>query len=190
MRRSRLSRSGCFFLISLGVGFLCCLLSAKLSNAQNLSTLVTFDRANGNYPTSTLAQDAAGNFYGTTWLGGPYNNSPCYPAGCGTIYKVTANGTLTTIYSFDGSQGFGPESLMRAADGNFYGTTIGGQGTIFKITSEGTLTTLFSFNGHDGWEPAGQLVQASDGNFYGTTHLGSDNQGCEAGGIGVAQFSK
>ncbi len=127
----------------------------------------------------TLASD--GNFYGTTTAGG----TNCYPYGCGTVFKITPNGTLTTLYNFcsqnncvDGTYPTAPP--VQAADGNFYGTTYGGgatlNGTIYKITANGTLTTLYSFCRErgcpDGSIPDAALVPTGDGNFYGITDNG------------------
>ena len=107
----------------------------------------------------------------------------------GTVFKITLNGTLTTLYSFGTTpDGFGPYgALVHAADGDFYGTTgyggannsnacleIHGCGTIFKITPSGALTTLHSFDFTDGAHPSG-LVQGTDGHFYGTTAGGGTN---------------
>ena len=88
--------------------------------------------------------------------------------------------SLTTLYSFAGSDGALPEAgLVRGSDGNFYGTTYfggtNGDGTVFKITPSGTLTTLYSFAGSDGVDPVAGLVQGIDGNFYGTTYQGGAN---------------
>jgi uncharacterized repeat protein (TIGR03803 family) len=89
--------------------------------------------------------------------------------------------TLTTLASFTGTNGKGPQSLVQGTDGNFYGVTYSGgannnAGTVFKITSSGTLTTLYNFCSQtdcvDGAAPVGQLLQATDGNFYGTTYMG------------------
>ena len=128
-----------------------------------------------------MVQATDGNFYGTTSSGGVAN---C-PDGCGTIFKITPSGTLTTLYSFcsigrcaDGT--YPTAAPVQATDGNFYGTTYGGganlSGTVFKITPNGALTTLYSFcpaNGcADGLFPAAGLVQAGDGNSYGTTDEG------------------
>jgi uncharacterized repeat protein (TIGR03803 family) len=88
---------------------------------------------------------------------------------------MTHEGTLTTLHSFNGSDGSDPEgALIQGLDGTFYGTTaLGGSdnryGTVFRITSTGTFTTLHVFEGPDGIDPASGLVQAIDGNFYGTT---------------------
>ncbi len=92
--------------------------------------------------------------------------------------------TLTPLYSFCSLQncadGGNPAAgLEQAADGNFYGTTLGGGlhslGTVFKITPSGTLTTLHSFDGTGGSQPKAALVQATDGMFYGTTYKGGTN---------------
>jgi len=129
----------------------------------------------GEYPAGGVIEAAAGDFYGTTQAGGAY--------GFGTVFKLTAQGNLTTLYSFcptmsgclDGSS---PRAgLIQATDGNFYGSTTGGgiieHGTIFRITASGALTTLYMFCAQsgctDGSYPYAGLVQATDGRFYGTT---------------------
>ena len=71
----------------------------------------------GYNPRSVPIQGADDNFYGTTEAGGPSN--------CGTIYRLSADGTLTTIYSFkDDGDGANPSAgLTLGPDGNLYGTT-------------------------------------------------------------------
>ncbi len=96
---------------------------------------------------------------------------------------------FTSMHSFSGLDGANPGymSLVRGADGNFYGTTANGgannYGTVFKITPAGALTTLYNFcsqpNCTDGGYPEAPLVQGSDGNFYGTNSWG---------GIGSAYY--
>ena len=175
--------------------FACCAAAAITSPAQTFTTLVSFTGTNGFEPWSSLTQASDGNFYGTTFYGGDL--SKCDSSGCGTIFKMTPSGTLTTIYSFSGSDGLNPGPLVQGSDGNFYGMTpcsIGsfhgtafsrgavltcdGPGSVFKVSPSGMLVTLHIFNGADGWAPLGGLVQASDGNFYGTTAAGGAyNQG-------------
>ncbi|MGA2903705.1 MAG: choice-of-anchor tandem repeat GloVer-containing protein [Candidatus Korobacteraceae bacterium] len=88
---------------------------------------------------------------------------------------------LITLHNFcsqtdctDGTNPYG--TLLKATDGNLYGTTEaggpGGYGTVFKVTPSGTLTTLHTFVYTDGAEPYAGLVQGTDGNFYGTTYTG------------------
>jgi uncharacterized protein (TIGR03437 family) len=97
--------------------------------------------------------------------------------------------TLITLASFDGSNGEGPVApLVQGTDGNFYGTTSGGNvdalyGTVFKITPSGTLTTLYNLvnglansPGYVGY-PMTALVQGTDGSFYGTTTIGASGFG-------------
>jgi uncharacterized repeat protein (TIGR03803 family) len=144
-----------------------------------LTTLATFDRTNGEDPLAGLVQGTDGDFYGTTSQGGANlcNRGGLY---CGTVFKVTADGSLTTIHSFDGTDGQWPEAgLVEGPDGNFYGTTqFGGAalaGTVFKITPGGTLTTLYNFGGSYEINPYAGLVLGTDGNFYGTTISGGNS---------------
>ena len=129
--------------------------------------------AEGAVPFAALVQGSDGNFYGTTAVGGANFK--------GTVFKIDAAGSLTTLHSFSGSPGEGANpiaGLVQGSDGNFYGTTgLGGtrsRGTIFNIDATGGLTTLHSFSGSpgEGALPFAGLVQGSDGKFYGTTALG------------------
>lgn len=133
----------------------------------------------GSYPASSLAQGNDGNLYGITVYGG---SSFC-GTGCGTIFRITLHGLLTTLYSFCTSRnctdGIYPYAgLALGSDGNFYGTTYAGGtyslGTVFKMTPNGNLANLHSFSGKpsDGSFPYGAVVQGSDGNYYGTTSSG------------------
>lgn len=102
-----------------------------------LTTLVSFGITNGAYPQGGLVQGADGSFYGTTTAGGAYTNQS--GLGCGTVFKLGTNGTLTTLVSFDGTNGISPEAaLFQGADGNFYGTTAyggtNGYGTVFRLS--------------------------------------------------------
>ena len=100
----------------------------------------------GSGPIGHLADDKAGNLYGTTFHGGDLKCDA--PYGCGTVYEVNERtGDETVLYSFtDGDFGdYGEPSggLVRDASGNLYGTTsYGGDlncnapygcGTIFKV---------------------------------------------------------
>jgi len=157
----------------------------KITPKGTLATLHSFAGANDSGPLAGLVQAADGNFYGTTQGGGASSNCA---NGCGTVFKITPKGTLTTLHSFDGTDGSGPVAgLIQATDGNFYGTTFGGGtgsnscigcGTVFKITPTGALTTLHSFGAIDGSRPAAELVQGTDGNFYGTTFGGNCANSC------------
>jgi uncharacterized repeat protein (TIGR03803 family) len=148
----------------------------KLTPGGKLTTIYSFcaqpNCADGAYPEAALVLASNGNFYGTTWGGGIAG-----PGGSGTVFKITPEGKLTTLYSFcaqfDCPDGNNPVAgLTQATDGNFYGTTNGGLrdfGTVFKITSDGTFTTLHAFDNIDGHNPYAGLVEGTDGNLYGTT---------------------
>jgi uncharacterized repeat protein (TIGR03803 family) len=149
----------------------------KMTTNGTATRLASFNIANGAFPLAGLTQGNDGNFYGTTWAGGSYTNTP-YTQGIGTVFKMMTNGTLTTLKSFSGFDGFRPEApLTLGKDNNFYGTTYGGGGTygsVFKITASSTLTPLYYFNPPltNGANPSGPLTLGVDGNFYGTTQEG------------------
>ena len=143
-----------------------------------LTCLYSFSNTNGANPNAlTLGPD--GNFYGTTFEGGVTNSS--YPYGMGTVFKVTTNGTLSSLVSFSGTNGANPTALTLGPDGNFYGSTeYGGgnnYGTVFTVTTNGTLMSLVSFNGTNGSGPVAAPTLGNDGNFYGTTSEGGNSGG-------------
>jgi uncharacterized repeat protein (TIGR03803 family) len=157
--------------------------AATASSAQTYRTLVQFDITNGELPNASVVQGADGNFYGTTFSGGA--GSACFGAGCGTVFKITPAGKLTTLHSFNITDGAGPYTgVIRAADGNFYGTTQSGganeSGTVFKMTLSGKVIPLYNFcstnSCADGIAPQTPVVQGSDGDFYGTTASGGGNK--------------
>jgi len=142
------------------------------------------DCTDGASPEAALIQDSAGNFYGTTYAGAKGKANVC-PVGCGTVFKLSAAGVLTTLHTFQGPDGeILYSGLVLGSDGNLYGTTAygganKGGGTLFRVTTDGaTFTTLYSFCAQpkctDGAYPYGTLIQATDGNFYGTTGGGGD----------------
>jgi uncharacterized repeat protein (TIGR03803 family) len=160
----------------------------KVTPAGEFTTLYSFcslpNCIDGRQPEAGLVVGPDGNLYGTTAAGG-VNVGSCEGPGCGTVFKITPTGELTTLYSFcslkhcvDGL--FPNTALVLGSDGNFYGTTYDGgakgRGTVFKITATGELTTLYSFcslkHCADGSTPTAALIQAENGNFYGTTYDG------------------
>ena len=163
----------------------------KITSDGTLTTIWHFgslsNNVDGKWPLAGLVQGSDGNFYGTTAQGG--TNITCY-SGCGTVFKITPDGTLTPLWQFGSlsnkADGSNPNGLVQGSDGNFYGTTVGGgtnipysYGTVFKITPAGTLTPLWQFgslqNHLDGLAPRAGLVQGSDGSFYGTAAYGGTN---------------
>lgn len=169
---------------------LVCATTAIASPAQTFTNLLSFDGTDGALPYAGLIQGTDGNFYGTTYNGGAY--------GYGTVFKITAAGKLSTLYSFcpgeictDGQ--YPRAGLVQATNGNFYGTTLyggpNGDGNIFEITPSGKLTSIYLFCPEvsvcpDGSAPYAGLVQASNGSLYGATAAGGIGN-CAQGGCGT-----
>ena len=150
----------------------------KITPAGALTSLYSFctetNCLDGETPLTGLVLGTDGNFYGTTNTGGGLTCGN-FNIGCGTAFKITPQGVLTTLHTFVISEGLGPNELLQASNGVFYGTLHGGTsgyGTVFKMTSSGKVTTLYNFHKSDGSDPTGALVQATNGNFYGTTDVG------------------
>ncbi len=89
--------------------FALCIATEMALSAQTFETLFTFNLTDGSSP-QPLVQGTDGNFYGTTQFGG--SNSTCMEGGtaigCGTVFRITSGGTLTTLHNFDGIDGFLP----------------------------------------------------------------------------------
>jgi len=138
----------------------------RITPSGQLAILHVFSGPDGAGPEAALLLAPDGNFYGTTEVGGTADGEG------GTVFKMTPNGTLTTLASFTSASAF-PTALTLGPDGNFYGTTGIFPGSVFKITPDGILTTLFTFSGDtNGASPYGSLILGSDGYFYGTTYTG------------------
>jgi uncharacterized repeat protein (TIGR03803 family) len=54
--------------------------------------------SDGYGPQAGLVQGSDGNLYGVNPFGG--NLAYCYSDGCGTVFKITPEGNLTTLYTF------------------------------------------------------------------------------------------
>jgi len=147
---------------------------------SGFSQLHHFDFTNnGANPFAGLTVGSDGCLYGTTANGGQYafTNSSVYG---GTVFKITTNGIITNLVTFDYTNGATPYgALTPAPDGNLYGTTsqggASGHGTLFEIDTNGTMTALFSFGGTNGSAPFTGLTLGPDGNYYGTTYSGGAN---------------
>lgn len=145
----------------------------KITPGGVFTTVYTFTGGvDGGVPTGGLIVGSDGNFYGTTSRGG--TPSKFCPSGCGTVFKMTPAGALTTLYSFcpqnycpDGEAPAGP--LAEGPDGNLYGVTSAGGlykgGTFFRISHTGNFSLVYTFEMED--EFYSGLILGSDGNFYG-----------------------
>jgi uncharacterized repeat protein (TIGR03803 family) len=180
----------------------------KITSSGTFTSIYSFclqePCADGANPLAGLIQTANGDLVGTTEYGGTvgsYSSSYC-PYGCGTVFKITPAGVLTTLHDFCSepgcTDGLQPStSLVEGPGGLLYGTTSfggatstcqfsgspAGCGTIFTIARDGTFASLYSFCGQggscpDGVAPASPLVLAPSGDLYGTTQWGGDDSIC------------
>ena len=148
--------------------------------AQTDLTLYSFTGgSDGGDPLSNLVMDAAGNLYGTTFVGGAY--------GAGEVFELSPSGggdwSEKVIYSFTGGlDGANPyySGVIFDASGNLYGTTVEGGasnlGTVFELSPTGgnwSEKVLYSFaGGIDGASPYAGLIFGAAGSLYGTTYAG------------------
>jgi uncharacterized repeat protein (TIGR03803 family) len=144
----------------------------KISVSGAFTSLYSFQPDGFGYEADpsrlTLGND--GNFYGMTANDGA--NS------CGSIFRITPDGTFTTLYSFpaDSAPAGGNDGLLLAIDGSFYGIT-SEQPQLFRITTAGVFTTIHRFVNNEG-SGTNTLAQGADGNFYGmSTDGGAQNAG-------------
>jgi len=155
----------------------------KVTTNGVFTSLFSFNGTNGANPFGGLLQNSNGLLFGTTSYGGiGYNGAAS--SGNGTIFSITTNGALQTLYQFSGGiDGWNPSwaKLVQGADGNYYGTTFrggtNGTGSAFQITPGGTFSSLLSFvtEGDGGISPYGGLTVGPFGSFYGTTSSAGAN---------------
>lgn len=168
------------------------------TRGQTLTVLHNFGvtAGDGNVTSGGLIEDAAGNFYGVTGLGGTHN--------LGTVYRLTPESggvwKETILYSFEGglTDGASPSGvLLRDSAGKLYGTTREGGlqsaqctdftasptgcGIVFELTPTTTgpwiETVLHRFTGGiDGGNPNAGLAHDAGGNLYGTAVFGGSSQ--------------
>src|SRR5262249_36783827 len=106
-------------------------------NAYPVRTLASFNGSVGSGPQGSLVQDSQGDLFGTTELGGTFNQ--------GTVFEIAAgSNVITTLASFDGTNGAHPTgSLAIDSQGNLFGTN--GQNAVFELAAgSGAITILAS----------------------------------------------
>jgi uncharacterized repeat protein (TIGR03803 family) len=156
------------------------LLSPAAFAKQRETVFYSFGKtsSDGIAPQSGLVADKAGNLYGTTYLGGAFDN--------GTVFVVGTNGLETVIYSFGSAEndGINPTAALTFdKNGNLYGTTTAGgaanKGIVFELTPNGEnwqKSTLYSFcaltNCVDGATPTAAITVGPKGVLFGTTEQG------------------
>ncbi len=147
------------------------------AGSNSITDIASFNGSDGESPFGGVVEDSAGDLFGTTELGGA--------EGVGTVYEVTAGSkTITDLASFDGGDGFSPQSgVILDSRGDLFGTaTLGGKfdgGAVYEVKAgSSAITDLVSFQSAGGWVPFGGLVEDSAGNLFGTTEAGgADNDG-------------
>jgi uncharacterized repeat protein (TIGR03803 family) len=122
----------------------------RMSRDGALTTLAMVIGVNGSFPNG-LIESSAGNFYGTTGVDFPSENDS------GTIFKMTPDGTLTTLVSFIGGLGsrifLNEPRLVEGKNGRLYGiltTSSGGEGAIFRLVEPPVLSTAIQPDGRVG----------------------------------------
>jgi uncharacterized repeat protein (TIGR03803 family) len=155
-----------------------------------VATLHSFNpnTKDATYPDSSLTFDKAGNLYGTTRIGGAYNDGAVFEL----VPKAGGGWSEKLLHSFNpnGKDGVNPYGgVVVDPSGNLYGTTyFGGTygfGTAYELVHQPSGAwvekILHNFNdtGTEGEYPAAGLVFDAVGNLYGTTVLSSP------GGLGT-----
>lgn len=147
----------------------------KITTSGKLTTLHSFDSADGSYVTAPLVLGTDNNFYGTASAGG--TTSTACSLGCGTAFKITTAGTLTTLHDFDSTDGYSPSAgLSQSTNGTFYGTTPSG-GTSHACEG-GACGTVFSLA--EGLGAFAESIPASGKAGASVIVLGNDLTGATA----------
>jgi uncharacterized repeat protein (TIGR03803 family) len=128
---------------------------------------------------SGLVMDGASNLYGTAQSGGDASGG----FSGGTIYRVSAAGQFTRLYSFCQQEGCadgdGPVASMTLdPSGLLYGVTAGDSRVFSFNPSTSAYTVLHTFctttKCHDGFSLASPLALDTSGTLYGSAGLGGN----------------
>jgi uncharacterized repeat protein (TIGR03803 family) len=105
-----------------------------------ITTLASFNGANGAKPEAGVTLDASGNLFGTTDLGGSGN--------VGTVFEIAkGSSTITTLVSLNRTNGANPDAgVTLDATGKLYGTAQEGGPSIFGVAFELTPNTAVSLS--------------------------------------------
>jgi uncharacterized repeat protein (TIGR03803 family) len=117
----------------------------------------------------SIILDPAGNIYGTTYQGG----APCDDGSCGTVFKLTSGGVVTS-YDFPGrSAGGNPLSgVILDASGNLYGTTSNNNyaPVVYELTPSGSGWTESILHTFPFMQVSqGGVIFGASGDLLGTT---------------------
>jgi uncharacterized repeat protein (TIGR03803 family) len=166
----------------------------KITKSGQLTVLHVFSGPpdDGRRPFEGLILASDGNFYGTTYEGGSADQ--------GTVYRMTPDGVVTLVHSFDKHDprfsGLRPyATVLQASNGHLYGATSqsgaragcdfqGGCGGLFELTLDGQLVWGHLLTTEEGISPQSAVIEGRDGNLYGTASFGGD-PGCHFAGCGT-----
>ena len=134
----------------------------RISTNGTLTVLRVFNGgSDGGNPQAGLILADDGSFYGTTSTGGS--------SSFGTVFKITKNGVLTTLYNFNGGNDGGTPlaGVIQASATNFLGTTSAAGrdslGTVFSLIQPCTFSLLPSHATYDGIANAGTFTVTASG---------------------------
>jgi uncharacterized repeat protein (TIGR03803 family) len=140
----------------------------RVGTNGSVSVLAAFDlNTKGAFPRAGLMRAKDGAFYGTTASGGA--------SSAGTVFRVTTNGVLTALASFNTST-LGSSSrstLVQHPDGNLYGTVFQAPatqyGTFFRVRTNGSVEVMATSGIYRPQYPSGPMIVGADGALYGTS---------------------
>jgi len=148
----------------------------KIDTGGNFSTVYSFTGGtDGGFLYGRLDIDSDGNLYGSTADGGTSK--------AGTVFKLTPDGTLTTLYNFTGgTDGASPEGDMLLVGKNLYSTANAGGdpscqcGVVYEITAKGKEKVLHTFTGTADGSGYSAGLTLDNGLFYSTVQYGAISQ--------------
>jgi len=142
----------------------------QFTPAGAYSRILTFPQV-PSYDALPIVAATDGNIYGTFAKGGVNNT--------GLIYQATLSGQLHLQASFPASIS-SPRTLMQAADGDLYGTTVYNQIFRYNLTTHAlTLVYQMDVAAAQGECPCA-LVEGTDGRLYGAASNGGPYPGMGA----------